>query len=490
MSVRVRYAPSPTGLQHIGGIRSALFNYFFARSEGGTFILRIEDTDQTRSNQESIQDLYDSLEWLGITWDEGPKAGGPHAPYVQSERSELYRRYAEKLLDEGRAYRCYCSSERLEKMREEQEGGKKGSGYDRKCRNLSEEERKKLEESGQPSVVRLEVPLEGKTTFEDRLLGSIKRKNEDINPDPILLKSDGLPTYHLANVVDDHTMEITHVMRAQEWLSSTPLHMILYDAFGWDPPEFCHLPLVMGKDGSKLSKRHGSTSIRDFREAGYLPEAILNYISLLGWSYDDQREFFTREELERMFSIDKLNKAPAVFDYKKLTWFNGQYIRMRDDESLEKLILPYLQKVGLVDDPPTGEQREIIDGMMPLVRERLKLLPDIADLVRFLFTDIGGFDPADAIPKKSDAETTVKLLEIGRSILEGFDGKSNEETEEEFREAAEKNGAKLGAMLMPIRVAVTGSTASPPLFGSIRVLGTKTTLERIDDLIRRLREKL
>jgi glutamyl-tRNA synthetase len=325
MSVRVRYAPSPTGLQHIGGVRTAIFNYLFARANKGTFILRIEDTDQERSHEEALKDLYDTLRWLGLDWDEGPVQGGDYGPYVQSERFDLYQEYARKLVKEGKAYFCYCTTERLAALRKEQQAGKsKYQGYDRHCRNLTEDQREAYEKQGIKPVIRLKVPLEGKTTFHDQLMGDISRKNTDISPDPVLLKSDGFPTYHLANVIDDHLMGITHIMRAQEWIPSGALHILLYEAFGWEPPVYCHLPMVMGKDGQKLSKRHGSTAVRDFRIQGYLPEAILNYISLLGWSFDDKTEFFTREKLEKVFTLEKINKAPGVFDFKKLLWFNGQ----------------------------------------------------------------------------------------------------------------------------------------------------------------------
>ena len=260
MEVRVRYAPSPTGLQHIGGVRTALFNYFFARANGGKFILRVEDTDRERYSDESLQDLYDTLRWLGISWDEGPLVGGPYGPYIQSERFDLYKQYAEQLVRDGKAYNCYCSPERLEQVRLEQQMSKSEvQGYDRHCRNLGESERAALEKQGIRPVIRLKVPTEGKTTFTDVLMGDITRRNRDVSPDPVLLKSDGFPTYHLANVIDDHMMGITHIMRAQEWIPSGPLHILLYEAFGWEPPLYCHLPMVMGKDGQKLSKRHGST---------------------------------------------------------------------------------------------------------------------------------------------------------------------------------------------------------------------------------------
>jgi len=280
MEVRVRYAPSPTGLQHIGGVRTALYNYFFARSQGGKFILRVEDTDQERYSDESLEDLYSTLSWLGIKWDEGPIVGGPYGPYVQSERLALYQKYAKQLVDEGKAYYCYCSSERLEAMREEQQKSKsENQGYDRHCANLTQEQRAEYEKAGIKPVIRFRVPTEGKTTFHDILMGDITCRNRDVSPDPIILKSDGFPTYHLANIIDDHMMKITHIMRAQEWIPSGPLHVLLYQAFGWEVPTYCHLPMVKGKDGQKLSKRHGDTAVRDFRKKGYLPAAILNYVT-------------------------------------------------------------------------------------------------------------------------------------------------------------------------------------------------------------------
>lgn len=481
MSVRVRYAPSPTGLQHIGGVRTALFNYFFARSQKGEFILRIEDTDRQRYSEEAMQDLYDTCTWLGITWDEGPGTGGPFGPYMQSERSELYRQYADRLIESGYAYYCYCSPERLEKVRQEQQQKKqKHQGYDRHCRNLTVEERKELEAGGLTPVVRFKVPLEGKTVFTDYLLGEVKRNNEDINPDPVLLKADGYPTYHLANVVDDHLMEITHILRAQEWLPSVSLHALLYKAFGWEHPVFCHLPMVMGKDGQKLSKRHGSTSVRAFREAGYLPEALVNYVSLIGWSYDDEREFFTKEELEELFTLDKLNKAPGVFDYKKLDWFNGQYIRKKSDSELRQQLVPYLEKDGVVSSPPSAEEKQIIDGMVPLVKERLKVLSEIGELVRFLFQDVEVNSPESLVPKKGTIEDARTALECAREILSGFDGRSDEENEELFRSRAEELGMKLGSLLTPLRVALTGSSVSPPLFGAIRLLGEGEAMKRVE----------
>ena len=483
MEVRVRYAPSPTGLQHIGGVRTALFNYFFAKSMGGKFILRVEDTDRERYSDESLQDLYDTLDWLGIKWDEGPVVGGPYGPYIQSERFELYKEYAEKLVKDGKAYYCYCTPERLEKVRQEQIASKSDyQGYDRHCANLTDEERADLEAQGIKPVIRLRVPTEGKTTFHDVLMGDITRKNKDVSPDPILLKSDGFPTYHLANVIDDHLMGITHIMRAQEWIPSGPLHILLYEAFGWEPPIYCHLPMVMGKDGQKLSKRHGSTSVRDFRAKGYLPEAIINYVTMVGWSLDDHTEFFSKEDLEKCFKIENIHKAPGVFDYKKLDWFNGQYIRECSDEKLASLCTPYLQDAGFISKDETDEEKKLVLSLIPSVKERMKILSDVVPLTSFLFKDEAVTDKQVYIAKGSNEENTQKVLEEGSKILlAGLkEGKAEGEIEEELVNLSKALEIKVNGVFQPIRVAITNSTVSLPLFDSIRLLGLDETERRLE----------
>jgi glutamyl-tRNA synthetase len=475
--VRVRYAPSPTGFQHIGGVRTALFNYLFARSSKGAFILRIEDTDRERYTPEGLQDIYDTFAWLGLGWDEGPDVGGPSAPYLQSERLELYRSHVERLVASGMAYRCYCSAERLEALRGQQSRSGQPLGYDRRCRDLPEHQRR--EHSLQGSVVRLKAPLEGSTVFQDELLGRIETPNHDVNPDPVLLKSDGFPTYHLANVVDDHLMGVTHILRAQEWLPSTPLHVLLYGAFGWQPPRYCHLPMVLGQDGQKLSKRHGATRIIEFREKGYLPEALLNYTALLGWSFDDSREFFSLEELEQLFSLARLNKSPAVFDYKKLDWFNGMYIRRLPAQRLAELLLPHLQAAGLMSGEPTEQQRQKLRGLVPLVQERLTLLSEAPDMARYLFEEPPDPGPQELVPKRLDAARTGRALEQVMETLRGFSERPEAEVEEKLRGLADSLGVKLGDLLMPVRVAVTGSRVSPPLLQSLRLLGEEQTLARL-----------
>jgi len=494
MNIRDRYAPSPTGLQHIGGIRTALFNYLFARSKGGKFILRLEDTDRTRSEDCYVQNLYDTFKWLGVKWDEGPDTGGAFAPYIQSERSGLYKKYARELLDKGQAYYCFCTAERIEKIRQEREAARSSeTGYDRRCRAIDPQEAAKRAAAGEAYTVRLKIPLGETTSFFDHLLGDIEWKNDDVNPDPVLLKSDGFPTYHLANVVDDHLMEISHVLRAQEWLSSTPLHVIMYKSFGWTPPEFCHLPMVMGQDGKKLSKRHGATSIDEFRRQGYLPEALINYVALLGASYEEGKDIYTFDELAVRFSLEKLNKAPAVFDYKKLEWYNGQYIRMKSDDELASLCLPFAKEAGLfgaensTGNEPTQQQHAVFTAAMPLVKERLVFLNEVPEKISYLFMEPEIPAAEEFIPKKSDLASTIELLRQGLEIVKQLSEMPNDEQAENFIKAeAEKRCVKLGDLMMPLRVAVTGSRVSPPLFGSLRVLGAERSQARLQKALDKL----
>jgi glutamyl-tRNA synthetase len=483
LSVRVRYAPSPTGFQHIGGVRTALYNYLYAKKQGGTFALRIEDTDRKRLVPEALQDIYDTFAWLGFHWDEGPDVGGPKAPYFQSERLATYSRYLDQLLSQGDAYRCYCTPERLEKLRAEQEAGQQAGqgegelGYDRHCRSLSDAERQAAEASGAPSVVRLKVPLEGSTTYHDVLLGEITVENKAISPDPVLMKSDGFPTYHLANVVDDHLMEITHVLRGQEWLPSVPIYVILYKALGREPPVYCHLPMVMGKDGHKLSKRLGATSVREFRKQGYLADALLNCIALVGWAYDGTRELFTLKELEDLFDLGKLSKSPGVFDYQKLEWFNGTYIRAKSAKELAAHIAPFMREAGL-----PAEDSSLLEGVAGLVRERVKRLTEVPEMVRFLYQEPAQPSAADLVPKKTEPKQALAALTRLEAILPDLMG-PEEKNEATLRALAEELGMKLGDMLMPLRVAVTGTRVSPPLFESIRLMGAEKARGRVSRAI-------
>jgi len=497
MEIRDRYAPSPTGLQHVGGVRTALFNYLFARSKGGKFILRLEDTDRTRSDDAYVQNLYDTFTWLGFKWDEGPDVGGPCAPYIQSHRFELYKKYALDLVKAGRAYYCFCSAERIDTIRQEREAAHSSeTGYDRHCRRIPDDEAAKRAQAGEPCTIRLKIPLGEKpgedpsTKFHDQLLGDIEWKNRDINPDPVLLKSDGFPTYHLANVVDDHLMGITHVMRAQEWLPSTPLHVIMYDSFGWEPPSFCHLPMVMGQDGKKLSKRHGATSIDEFRRQGYLPDALINYIALLGASYEEGKDIYTLAELAERFSTEKLNTAPAVFDYKKLEWYNGQYIRMKSDEELAALTMPLAVDAGLFGEPgqkPDSAQETLYTAAIPLVKERAVFLMELPDKLRYLFTEPPMPPKEEFFPKKADLNQTLELLRKVQVMIRPIaEAPNDEEAENLIKVFAEKEGLKLGDLMMPLRVAITGSRVSPPLFGSLRLLGPEKATARVNCALKAL----
>ncbi|WP_306701179.1 glutamate--tRNA ligase [Borrelia sp. BU AG58] len=479
MNVRVRYAPSPTGLQHIGGIRTALFNYFFAKSCSGKFLLRIEDTDQTRYFKEAEDDLYRSLEWLGIDFDEGPTCGGPYEPYVQSKRTAIYDEYARKLIESGSAYYCYCTPERLERIRKIQALNKMATGYDRHCRNLSEREvRDALNLEIRP-VIRFKVPLDGETSFDDILLDRVTWLNKDISPDPVILKSDGLPTYHLANVIDDHLMKVSHVLRAQEWVASGPLHVLLYNAFGWTPPIYCHLPMVMGSDGQKLSKRHGSTALRQFIEDGYLPEAIINYITLLGWSYDDKKEFFTSDELQKLFCLKKINKSPAIFDYHRLDFFNSHYIREKKDEELVSLLLPLLQKVAYIKEDVKPEDREILRLLIPLIKTRIRKLSEATSMLKFFYEDIKVWNLDEFLGKKKTVGDILLILDKIKPILKGFETRTSAENEKVFNDFARDSNLKLGEVLLPIRIAVLGSKVSPPLFDSLKLLGKDKVFDRI-----------
>jgi len=491
MEIRDRYAPSPTGNQHIGSVRTALFNYLFARSCGGKFILRLEDTDQTRCEEKYVKNLYDTFEWLGFHWDEGPDIGGPSAPYIQSQRTELYKKHAEELVKNGRAYYCFCSAERLEKIRKEREASHSSeSGYDRFCRNIPPEEAERRAKAGEAHTIRLKIPLGEKTQFYDHIVGNVEWKNEDVNPDPVLLKSDGFPTYHLANVVDDHFMGITHILRAQEWLPSTPLHVIMYNSFGWTPPAFCHLPMVMGQDGKKLSKRHGSTGIDEFKQQGCLPEALINYIALVGCSYEEGKDIYTLEELAERFSLEKLAKAPAIFDYKKLEWFNGQYIRMKSNTELAVLTAPLAIERGLFGSPskkPDSDQETLYIAAMPLVKERAVFLTEIPEKIRYLFSEPALPQKEEFFPKKADLAETIELLKKVRTITGSMaDASSDEEAESIVKSFAEKEGLKLGDLMMPLRVAITGERVSPPLFGSLRLLGSEKSLARVDKALEML----
>lgn len=494
MSVRVRYAPSPTGLQHIGGVRTALYNYFFAKSMGGVFYLRIEDTDQGRYDQRAVDDIYETFAWLGISLDEGPREGGAFGPYVQSERIGLYTKAAEDLIATGKAYRCFCTADDLEKMRAEQTARGEGTGYDRRCRHLDPASAASRAQAGERHVVRFKLDTEGETPVKDILLGTVNWPNKDVSPDPVILKADGFPTYHLAHAVDDHYMQTTHVLRGQEWLPSAPLHVQLFKAFGWEAPVYCHLSMIMGSDGHKLSKRHGSTSAQEFRKGGYVREAVINYVTLLGWSFDGEKTMFAKEELESIFSLEKLSKSPAVFDYQKLDWFNGTYIRQLSDADLADRLLPFMVESGsFAGGPgvnPSQDELTVFRAAITVARERLVKLTDGPGVLGFLFADPPLSDPALYVPKKQSAADVANVLEKHIPELAKVDSRTDEENEAHFHGLAELWDMKLGQILMPLRLAVTGTSASPPLMASIRLLGKDRAIARVQAVIGLLRAQV
>jgi glutamyl-tRNA synthetase len=474
-TVRVRFAPSPTGYLHVGGARTALFNWLFAHHYDGSFILRMEDTDRTRYQPEALADIMEGLRWLGLEWDEGPEVGGDYGPYYQSQRLDLYQKYAQQLVDSGHAYRCYCSPERLTLMREEQRRrGEPNLGYDRHCRYLTAKQRDEYEAQGIVPVVRLMVPLEGQTSFHDVLHGDTTVDNARLD-DLVLLKSDGYPTYHLANVVDDHLMEITHIMRADEWLPSVPKHVLLYDAFGWEIPVYAHLPIILAPTGKgKLSKRHGGVAVREFRREGYLPAAMVNFLARVGWAYDDKTEFFTRQELIEKFSLEGVNKSPAAFSYDKLEWMDGVYIRQLGTDDLAERLLPFLTGAGLPADLAT------VRRIVPLVQERLKKLAEVVEWTDFFFTAELNYAPQLLVAKKMTAEESLAALRKARETLAALPDFEEKTLEQTLRALVEELGLKAGQLFGIIRVAVTGKKVAPPLFGTLSILGRERALERLD----------
>ncbi len=488
MTVRVRYAPSPTGEPHVGNIRTALFNWLLARHEGGTFILRIEDTDQARIVPGALEAIFDSLRWLGLDWDEGPEVGGPHAPYFQSQRLEHYHRASEQLIAADNAYRCYCSPQRLEEMRAEQMRYKQPPKYDRRCLKLSAGERRELEAQGIPPVVRFKTPPSGRTTFHDLVRGNVTFENDTLD-DFVLLKSDGFPTYHLANVVDDHLMGISHVLRGDEWLASTPRHMLMYQAFGWEPPLWAHLPMILGPDRAKLSKRHGDTALLEFRQRGFLPQALFNFLGLLGWSLDDKTEIISREEFIRHFSLERIVKNPAIFNVEKLTWMNGVYIRDLPPDTLAGHLAAYLEE-HLHPDIPRPIDRSYLARIVPLIQERIKRLDEAAELTDFFFREGDLTYRLDDLvgkrfaPAPSEAASALATVRKRIEELEPWDEGSLEGA---VRPLAEELGLKTGDLFGLIRVAVTGRTAAPPLFQTMAVLGRERTLGRLGAAVRRLK---
>lgn len=451
--VRTRIAPSPTGQDlHIGNAYTALINYVVAKKAGGQFLIRIEDTDRTRLIEGSEQRILQSLEWLGIPHHEGPDIGGPFAPYRQSDRLSSYKKYVEELIGKGHAYYCFCKPSRLEDMRKKQESEHKPPMYDGLCKQLNVSESRRRILDGEKYVVRLNVPDDGTTTFTDLIRGEVVFENKLID-DQVILKSDGYPTYHLGVVVDDHEMKITHIIRGEEWISSTPKHILLYQFFGWDIPKIAHVSVLRNPDKSKLSKRKNPVWVSWFRDQGFLPEAIRNYLATMAWSYPDGRDIFSLDEMIEVFDISQLQTTAPIFNMDKLRWLNGEYIRLKTNTELKMLI---------------GKNDPLIDKILPLVRERMKTLNEFDSLAGFFFQK----------PKEFERPKSDELVQRIRSVLSRCDW-SHEAMEKSIRDAAEESNLKAKDLFMELRVAVTGKTVGPPLLESLEILGKEETMSRL-----------
>ena len=480
-SVRVRFAPSPTGAIHIGGIRTALWNWLFARHRGGKFILRIEDTDKSREVPGGVQIILDSLHWYGLDPDEGPEVGGEFGPYVQSERLPIYARHAQQLIEMGQAYYAYDTPEELAAFREERQKRGLPTGYSRRHRHLSEEDRARYEaERAQYRVVRFAVPLEGETTFHDEVYGDITVQNRVLD-DQVILKSDGFPTYQLANVIDDHLMQISHVLRGEDWIPSAPLHVLLYSALGWEMPAFVHLPNMLGPDRKKLSKRYFAAGALEYPSQGYLQEALVNFLALQGWSPKEERELFSRTELVERFTLDGILNHSPISDPEKLEWFNGQYLRCLSLPDLAARTLPFLQRAGLVSGSPDSATLEYVGNVLALEQERMKTLADAPALADFFLLSDSEyvFDPK-AVQKWLAPPGAGDRLRDVRARLAVPDNFSIQSVEGAVRASIEALGVKSGEIIHPLRVAVSGRTVGPGLFETIAVLGRERVLGRLD----------
>lgn len=463
--VRVRFAPSPTGHLHIGGARTALFNWLFARHHNGTFILRIEDTDTTRSTEEYIEAIIEGMRWLKLDWDEGP--------YRQTSRFDIYRTYVERLLREGKAYRCYCTPEELERRRQQALAEGKQPRYDGRCRKITEPV------TNRPFAVRFMMPQEGQTVVNDLIKGVVEFDNSQLE-DLIIMRSDGTPTYNFVVVVDDIDMKITHIIRGDDHLNNTPKQIHIYKAFGWEPPQFGHLPMILGADKTRLSKRHGATSVMAYKDMGYMPDALVNYLVRLGWSYGDQ-EVFTREELIRYFSLENIGKSAAVFNPEKLLWLNSQYIIKEDSKNLAEMVIPFLIKEGIISE----RQQIDIDWLSKAVnslKERSRTLVELANSLRYYILEYVEIDPK--AKEKFLKPDNIKHLSELKELLSSLSDFTAAEIEKIFHAFAEKHGLKLGSIAQPVRVAITGGTASPGLFEVLEIVGKEKVIKRLSKVIK------
>lgn len=479
---RVRFAPSPTGYLHVGGLRTALYNFLFARKYNGTFVLRIEDTDRNRYVEGAVENLIKALNWAGLQYDEGPEVGGNFGPYLQSERLEIYKKYADDLIEKGKAYYCFCSPERLKALREEQEKQKLPQAkYDKHCLHLSKEEIEEKLNSGIQKVIRLNVVQNETIKFDDIIRGHVEFESNNVD-DQVLIKSDGYPTYHLANVVDDHLMKITHVIRGEEWLSSTPKHVLLYDAFGWERPVFAHLPLLLNPDRSKLSKRQGDVAVEDYRDKGYLKEALINFVALLGWNAGDDKEFYYMNELINNFSLERVNKSGAVFDLQKLNWLNAEHLRKKSNQELLILLKDELQRSKFKDQFFSDEYLiQIIEAM----KERVSFIKEFIDSCVYFYQAPAEYEQK-AVEKNWRPETSNHLIKL----KEEFSKLSNP-TKEDYEQALAKVSEELnvgkGKLIHPLRLALSGQSTGPGMFDLLFILGKNEVINRIETAIKILK---
>ena len=476
--LKVRFAPSPTGPFHIGGARSALFNWLVARHADGTFLVRIEDTDLKRSTKESEENIKDSLKWLGMNWDEGIDVGGPHGPYRQTERLDLYKKEVQRLLDEGKAYYCYCSAEELEKSRKAQLDAGKTPIYDEHCRHLTEEEKARYEAEGRKPVVRLKVRKDGVFAFDDMVRGHVEFQAAGVG-DFIIMKSDGIPVYNFAVVIDDAFMEVTHVIRAEEHLSNTPRQLAIYEALGYKPPKFGHISLILGEDHKKMSKRHGATSVTEYRNMGYLPEAVVNYLALLGWTPKGEQEIFTEEELIKQFSMKRVSSNDAVFDINKLNWINFQYMKKLDADQLYDLIVPFLVKAGYVDAAVSEEKKDWLKKVIWFMKDHIYFAGQAAEELKFFFEDMPALTD-EAILSIMKAETSGKLLKAFIEDLKALETFDQAEIKKCFNACMKAQGIKGKAAYEPTRIALTGVTQGPGMFEMMELFGREKTMDRLE----------
>lgn len=479
---RVRFAPSPTGYLHVGGLRTALYNYLFAKRNNGTFVLRIEDTDRNRFVEGAVENLINALKWAGLNFDEGPETGGEYGPYMQSQRLDIYKKYADELIEKGKAYYCFCTPERLKTLKEDQEKLKLPQAkYDKHCLHLSKEEVQKNLSEGLPRVVRLNVEQNHTIKFDDIIREHVEFDSNNVD-DQVLIKSDGYPTYHLANVVDDHLMKITHVIRGEEWLSSTPKHVLLYDAFGWERPIFAHLPLLLNPDRSKLSKRQGDVAVEDYRDKGFLKDALVNFVALLGWNAGDDREFYYMNELINSFSLERVNKAGAVFDLQKLNWLNAEHLRKKSNQELLLLLKDEIQKSKFKDRIYSDDFLSLIIDAM---RERVSFVKEFIDNCTYFYEAPTEYE-AKSIEKNWKPETPEHLQKL-KEAFASLNNPAKEDYEHSLTKVSEEVNAGKGKLIHPLRLAVSGQSTGPGMFDLLFILGKEEVIKRIESAIERIK---